>query len=186
MEKKDAAFNAEDVESSNYSEQINIEPFKIKVKNAMQSRIVQEFMIANGWRWGGDGECVMQEIQPFLFFHPSKEIYYGLAENRFKDYPLPRLKYKEFLAKYIIPNKEINNTTSIEYKDYGIRDIIEAFKEYSTNNPTDFFRMPNGQVYSNRFILREMELGSKNGRDFVRQLIGATVQNIQNNFKPKP
>ena len=87
---------------------MKIEPFKMRIINPQQSKIVQETLFKNRYSWNGGSKIVEYIELEFLFFYATNlcigvgdlrltqcndERYYGVN-------PLPEISYQTFITRY--------------------------------------------------------------------------------------
>jgi hypothetical protein len=123
-----------------------IEPFKMKV-NPEQSKIVQEVLFANGYKWKNGARRVLNTNYSFLYFNDGRELAHQINDAAyFVDNHLKEISFEQFLSKYTgndiagydstlreILIKSDMKKESIGYKlknvynDYKYRKACEAF-----------------------------------------------------------
>ena len=85
---------------------MNIEDFKIKVSEE-QSRIVQEVLFKNGYKWCDDTTEVCCLDKPYLILDLKGDGGLRWADNNFVEEDFPELTFEEFKEKYMKEEKAL-------------------------------------------------------------------------------
>ena len=112
---------------------MEISNFKMAV-TPEQSRIVQEFLFKNGYRWADGSNKIACVKAPYLKLDSTSAfgLYYCILEEDFRNFQMQELTFEQFKEKYM---KETLNTQvgGSHYQKYAIQPI-----EFITKNNIPF------------------------------------------------